>query len=327
MIFQTKITKYYAVIYENMAKNKVKICRVPTCGIELNENNCTKSFMIHGINICRRCNANENKKRLIKKRQEVIKKLGGVCVLCNDNRYEVLSIDHINGNGQEDRKSHKSWKKYLDSIIDMKEKEMHEKYRCLCYNCNYTLGFYGMTIAQLNTIVPDQSVLPVSNRGFKKTSLTKEEYYARERELENISRYKHKLEMIQAYGSKCVKCNESHPLLLILDHINNNGNLEECQSNGSEFQQYLKRLGYPGKGTQLQLLCHNCNAAKEYIDRRVDQSENVSNTKEIYVKQDYCLTKEQEKDLWNQTRDLYSQLKIYRTTHNVKTNRAKKTKS
>lgn len=303
-----------------------KRCRIKTCAVELDETTTHKSYLKWGINLCRNCENEQRHEEIIKLRIKVIEKLENECKLCGEKRYGVLSIDHKNGGGQADRKNQKSWKKYLKSILKLSQEEVDEKYRCLCYNCNYTLGFYGVTPNQLLNIIPDQSILPVSDRGVSNTHLSKEEHQKRYQELENIAKLRHKLEILKAYGNECVKCNSVHPLLLTIDHINNNGN-QEISKKGQAFYTYLKGLGYPGKGTQLQILCHNCNAEKEYIDRRVNKSEIISETKEIYIKQEYKLTPEEDYEILNKTRDLYSQLKIYKDLHGIKITRSKKTKT
>ena len=120
-----------------------------------------------------------------------------------------------------------------------------------------------------------------------------------------IQRIKLRLETMLAYGNKCVKCNELENLFLTIDHINNNGILEK--ERGFGFYALLKRLGYPGKGTQLQILCHNCNASKEYVNRR--ENEDLRKLEpEIYITQPYFISKELDDSLWQQAEDLYNQI-------------------
>lgn len=76
-----------------------------------------------------------------------------------------------------------------------------------------------------------------------------------------------RLEMITAYGGKCVHCNITNPIVLVLDHIHDDGNLErKNRPGGVSFYRFLKKIDWPQD--RLQLLCHNCNFQKEYIRKK-----------------------------------------------------------
>lgn len=75
--------------------------------------------------------------------------------------------------------------------------------------------------------------------------------------------------MVNAYGGKCIECGEKDFIILVLDHINNDGKKDSKwgkRLGGFKFYQFLKRNNWPKLG--LQLLCHNCNFRKEYIRRK-----------------------------------------------------------
>lgn len=65
------------------------------------------------------------------------------CSCCGEDHIEFLTINHINNNGAEHRKSfggrNYSWYIYRDII----EKGFPEGYNVLCYNCNCSIGFHG----------------------------------------------------------------------------------------------------------------------------------------------------------------------------------------
>jgi len=166
------------------------------------------------------------------------------------------------------------------------------------------MGFWGKCPHQFSALPIPQEELIVPDRGKSNKHLSSEKHKARELDVRRIGRLVHKLEMIEAYGGSCMECLESSPLFLTLDHINNNGNLE-TKMRGCDFYQYLKGFGYPGNGTQLQLLCHNCNARKEYIDRRQNKNVQISTTPEIYVKRPYEISKELKNNLQDRARRLY----------------------
>lgn len=75
-----------------------------------------------------------------------------------------------------------------------------------------------------------------------------------------------KLKVINHYGGKCACCGESIPEFLTVDHINNDGKKhreESPYSVGNNFYKTLLRKNFD-VGYELQLLCWNCNEAKNY---------------------------------------------------------------
>ena len=76
-----------------------------------------------------------------------------------------------------------------------------------------------------------------------------------------------KLEMIAAYGGKCVCCGETESFFLTLDHIFDDGAEDRRQrktGGGSMMYEQLRKEGWP-QG-RLQLLCWNCNCGRRLND-------------------------------------------------------------
>lgn len=84
-------------------------------------------------------------------------------------------------------------------------------------------------------------------------------------------RDKLRIEMVQAYGGKCLHCREDDPIVLTLDHINDDPAPEyaDCGKSargGHALYDKLRRQGWPKD--RFQLLCFNCNMRKEHQRRR-----------------------------------------------------------
>jgi len=72
---------------------------------------------------------------------EVMAAYGGKCECCGESHIEFLTIDHVNGDGAAHRAVCGKGRKVY---ADIKRQGFPQgKYRCLCLNCNISLGFYG----------------------------------------------------------------------------------------------------------------------------------------------------------------------------------------
>jgi len=159
--------------------------------------------------------------------RETILAYGGKCAICGEVVTEFLCLDHVNGDGAEDRRKGLMGNKLYRHL---KEQGWPKgRLRVLCYNCNFGLALHrAMSVPQ-----------PVRQRRYTRGV---------------------KAEVIAAYGGECVCCGETNPLFLSIDHINGGGQAERRKyGRGRVFYQYLKSLGYPKD--KYRLLCHNCNAS------------------------------------------------------------------
>jgi hypothetical protein len=72
-------------------------------------------------------------------KKETLNHYGGKCLCCEEAHIEFLSIDHINGNGTQHRKT-----TIGTHIYDwLRRNNYPEGYRVLCFNCNMSLGFFS----------------------------------------------------------------------------------------------------------------------------------------------------------------------------------------
>ena len=71
--------------------------------------------------------------------------------------------------------------------------------------------------------------------------------------------------VITHYGGKCACCRLADERFLSIDHINNDGaehrRQNRIQGEGHHMYLWLKQHGYP---TNVQVLCYNCNLAKQF---------------------------------------------------------------
>lgn len=86
------------------------------------------------------------------------------------------------------------------------------------------------------------------------------------REKQRIYDLNVKMKIIEAYGSKCVCCNEDTIEFLTIDHINNDG-AEDRKKNGNKsggkLYRWLIKNNFPKR--DYQILCFNCNCAKGFF--------------------------------------------------------------
>lgn len=93
---------------------------------------------------------NEYNKRL---RARILELLGGKCP-CGFSDPRALQVDHVNGNGSEDRRVH--GRKYTKEVIRSIEAG-EGKYQLLCANCNWIKRYenkeYGRVVSMDSTRV------------------------------------------------------------------------------------------------------------------------------------------------------------------------------
>lgn len=83
-----------------------------------------------------------------------------------------------------------------------------------------------------------------------------------------IANYRRRSAAIAAYGGFCVCCGENQRAFLCIDHIDGNGAAHRRSitggdnANGPMFFLWLEKNKYP---PGFQVLCWNCNAAKEHL--------------------------------------------------------------
>lgn len=163
---------------------------------------------------------------------------GAKCVCCGETLFEGLTLDHINGNGAEQRGQHGSGVP-LYSWLKRQDYPGEIELQVLCGTCNLAkrrLAHCPHQRAPKHEIDPHR---------------------------ESIRRTK--LAALNAYGgAKCVCCGETLLEGLTLDHVNGHGR-EQRKKHGSGYVMYLwlqKNHWPPG----FRVLCATCNMAKRTND-------------------------------------------------------------
>lgn len=86
-----------------------------------------------------RCKICQNKADKLRRRgytmhKKCLLKLGNKCNKCGFTDIRALQIDHVFGNGKQEKKAIKNqWNKFYKEVL----KDNTGKYQCLCANCNW----------------------------------------------------------------------------------------------------------------------------------------------------------------------------------------------
>ena len=119
------------------------------CSVELTSLNWFPSLQKKNLRKCKLCSRSmtpEKRKRLYAKYKSLVfDKLGNKCSCekCNINDIDSLSIDHIHGGGIQEKKVVRGLK-YLKHLNKLSIEELRNNYQLLCYNCNYSKGFFNV---------------------------------------------------------------------------------------------------------------------------------------------------------------------------------------
>jgi hypothetical protein len=93
-------------------------------------------------------------KRYTALRTAVLDLYGHKCQCCNESNYEFLAIDHVKGNGSEERKL-LTPERFLSKLIKIGQR--HIDYRLLCHNCNSSMWYSGFCPHKINVMNKEKS--------------------------------------------------------------------------------------------------------------------------------------------------------------------------
>ena len=151
-----------------------------------------------------------------------------VCEGCGEAGIHLLTIDHINENGAEERRR-LGKKGGVEFYVWLVKNNFPAGYQVLCYNCNWL-------------------------KRYKENNSIRSRY-SKKVKLDILSHYSGKNKNIE-----CALCGNDRLEVLTIDHINGGGHREQKKSGflGTEYYRYLAREGYP---TGFRVLCMNCNVS------------------------------------------------------------------
>jgi hypothetical protein len=155
--------------------------------------------------------------------------LGGKCARCGESEPEFLTVDHVNGDGAEERLS-----LHPDQIkrLIVSGKADLSRYRVLCRNCNDEDGI-------ASRFPSSHTVRDVNRRA---------------------RRLRVKTEVVSFLGGSCICCRESDIHKLTVNHVKGDGSRTDLPRGGTDL--YLKILSGSTNLTDFQLLCWSCNYSK-----------------------------------------------------------------
>lgn len=167
----------------------------------------------------------------------------------------------------EDRKAaeKRHYEKHKEKIIARQMKRYHEKKEEILEKQKIYVENNKEKIALYRDQWRQDNLDKVHEQQQKRRAIkqrTDPEYRKKNAEHARNWREKIKLEMISAYGGKCVICGESRPECLTIDHVDGGGcehrrSIGGYGSGGSSFYNWLKIQGWPQN--EYRLLCWNDN--------------------------------------------------------------------
>ena len=194
--------------------------------------------------------------------------LGGVCVLCGEDELEFLTVDHVNGDGSEDRALRSRREIYISIVRDEAQRK---KFRLLCRNCNS-----GDANKKVRESSP-QSVHAMGGRPCSKCGRPKlvrtsshPKYGSRKRSecrhCQKDENLRLRLRALKILGAHCVCCGEDNSHKLTTDHIHNDGSSTRKRDRTGTRYFYKKVVEGRLDLSRFQTLCWNCNFSKHLGD-------------------------------------------------------------
>lgn len=161
------------------------------------------------------------------------------CKNCNQSELSLLTIDHIDGDGNKHRKE-VGIKTGYSTYRWLKRNNFPDGFQVLCWNCQFR------------------------KRSQELVSINSTEKQIRQKAYNRAI----KIECLSHYGSIC-SCGEDDPIVLTLDHVNDDGgkHRKEVGAVGLNFYLYLRKNNFPND-PPMQVRCLSCQYIKRGLNER-----------------------------------------------------------
>jgi hypothetical protein len=183
-----------------------------------------------------------------------------VCVKCGYDDMRALTIDHINGNGKEERK--KTRNKGVNFYGWLQRNCYPEGYQTLCANCQLRKKIDNKEQTKFSSKSDDSK----KDGKIYSPKYRYEYYHSHKPQVAKwvaSSRFELKQEILTHYGNGkcvCVRCGEDDIKCLSIDHIDGKGAEHRKKVvSSSNFYRWLKNNDYP---EGYQTYCMNCQNLK-----------------------------------------------------------------
>lgn len=114
------------------SEKQVRVCK--TCGLEkplIDFRRSVGSILDRSAH-CKRCSSTAHVKKYRKQKEKILQRYGDRCACCGESIKAFLTIDHINGNGGQEKKA----KGASTMMRELASGPMRDDIQILCYNCN-----------------------------------------------------------------------------------------------------------------------------------------------------------------------------------------------
>jgi len=197
-------------------------------------------------------------------RLRLIALLGGKCIECGHDDVRSLHVDHVKGNGAEERRAR--GRNYYLHIIDNVASGDYVL-RCACHNDIKTrvMGEYvGVSVPRPREMAPltDPQKLTVraANIRQRERRAASPEMQEKHKESNRQCHARLRQRVIDALGGVCTKCGWDDPRALHVDHVHGGGGKHRKSMSGTALYKHFIANAHTG---EYELLCSNHNQQKK----------------------------------------------------------------
>lgn len=201
-------------------------------------------------------------------RLDALAALGGRCTQCGLSDIRTLHIDHVRGNGAEERRQRRAYGYYKH----IRDNIASGDYQVLCASCNTAKRHSNYEYAPKVGVPRPASVL-TDPKAIALQTYYRERHEKRKKDPEWVAKRRarnkqYELEkrqqVLAVLGGHCVHCGMSDPHALNIDHVHSDGAASRRLAHGAKFHNLVIAAVGAGSG-DYQLLCASCNWVKRTV--------------------------------------------------------------